>query len=94
MNQWEFLLATDSAANFPKVLVFMILFLAGAVILGFLEYKLRRKWIWITANALLCAFAVVVFLISGAGLSEVLLYLLAFLFVRLCFVMWEGRNKT
>ena len=94
MNNWDFLLTTDSSENFPKVLIFMLIFLAVAVLLTFLEHRLRAKWVWIALEAILIVSASVVFMTLGAGLSELLLFLLLFLLGRLCFVFWEGRGKA
>ena len=94
MNNWDFLLTADSGKNFPKVLIFMLIFLAVAVLLTFLEHRLRAKWVWIALEAILIVSASVVFMTLGAGLSELLLFLLLFLLSRLCFVLWEGRGKA
>ena len=94
MKFWEFLLTTDSGDNFPKVLLFMLIFLAVAVLLTFLEHRLRLKWVWIALEAILITAASVVFMALGAGLSEMLLFLLLFLLVRLSFVLFEGRGKA
>ena len=71
----------------------MWIFFAVTAILGFLEYKLPHKWIWITLTVITQTVAVVVLLFKGAVLSELLLYILAVLFIRLCYVMLE-RRKT
>ncbi len=94
MDQWDFLLSVDSAENFPWVLLMMLIFSALGALLAFCEHRLRGKWIWLAANAVLTTVAVAVFLALGAGLSELLLYLLLFLFIRLCFVFWEGRGNA
>ena len=94
MKIWDFLLTADSGENFPKVLLFMLIFLAAAVLLTFLEHRLRAKWVWIALNAVLLTAASALFLVLGAGLSELLLFLLLFLLVRLVFVYFEGRGKV
>jgi hypothetical protein len=71
----------------------MWIFFAIAAILGFLEYKLPHKWIWITLTVVSQAAAVVALLFAGAALSEFLLYILVVLFIRLCYIMLE-RRKT
>jgi predicted membrane protein len=94
MKFWDFLLTADSGENFPKVLLFMLIFLAAAVLLTFLEHRLRAKWVWIVLNAILLTAASALFLVLGAGLSELLLFLLLFLLIRLGFVYIEGRGKV
>jgi predicted membrane protein len=94
MKFWDFLLTADSGENFPKVLLFMLIFLAAAVLLTFLEHRLRAKWVWIALNAILLTAASALFLVLGAGLSELLLFLLLFLLIRLGFVYIEGRGKA
>jgi hypothetical protein len=94
MKFWDFLLTADSGENFPKVLLFMLIFLAAAVLLTFLEHRLRAKWVWIVLNAILLTVASALFLVLGAGLSELLLFLLLFLLIRLGFVYIEGRGKA
>lgn len=94
MKFWDFLLTADSGENFPKVLLFMLIFLAVAVLLTFLEHRLRAKWVWIALNAILLTAASALFLVLGAGLSELLLFLLVFLLIRLGFVYIEGRGKA
>jgi hypothetical protein len=71
----------------------MWIFFAIAAILGFLEYKLPHKWIWITLTVVSQAAAVVTLLFANAALSEFLLYILVVLFIRLCYIMLE-RRKT
>ncbi len=71
----------------------MWIFFAVAAILGFLEYKLPHKWIWITLTVISQAAAVVALLFANAALSEFLLYILVVLFIRLCYIMLE-RRKT
>ena len=80
--------------NFILSSPWMVIFIAISAVLDFLEYKFRAKWIFLVANALLCAFAFVSFLSQGAGLSDVLLYLLAVIFARLCFMMLERRRNA
>ena len=70
-----------------------LILIAISAVLDFLEYKFRVKWIFLVANALLCAFAFVAFLSLGAGLADVLLYLLAVVFARLLFTMLERRRS-
>lgn len=94
MNIWDFLLTAESGENFPKVLLLMLIFLAAAVLLAFLEHRFRTKWVWIALDAILVTAASGVFMALGAGLSELLLFLLLFLLVRLCFVYIEGRGKA
>ena len=71
----------------------MWIFFAVTAILGFLEYKLPLKWLWITLAVAVQAAAVVALLFAGAALSEFLLYILFVLFIRLCYIMLE-RRKT
>ncbi len=80
--------------NFILSSPLMLIGIAVSVLLSFFEYKFRKKWIFITANALFCAFAFVVFLSFGANLADVLLFLLAVLAARLGFVMLEGRRRA
>jgi hypothetical protein len=72
----------------------MWIFFAIAAILGFLEYKLPHKWIWITLAVVSQAAAVVALLFAGAALSEFLLYILVVLFIRLCYIMLERRQTA
>ena len=69
-------------------------FFAVTAILGFLEYKLSYKWIWITLTFIAQTVAVIVLLFVGAVLSEFLLYVLAVLFIRLCYIMLERRKAV
>ena len=69
------------------------IFFAVTAILGFLEYKLPHKWIWITLTVITQTATVVALIFAGAALSEFLLYVLAVLFIRLCYIMLE-RRKT
>ena len=71
----------------------MWIFFAVTAILGFLEYKLAHKWIWITLTVLTQTAAAVMLLFAEAALSEFLLYILFVLFIRLCYIMLE-RRKT
>ena len=71
----------------------MWIFLALTAILGFLEYKLAHKWIWIALTVLTQTAAAVMLLFAEAALSEFLLYILAVLFIRLCYITLE-RRKT
>ena len=80
--------------NFILSSPLMLIGIAVSVLLSFFEYKFRKKWIFITANALFCAFAFVVFLSFGANLADVLLFLLAVLAARLGFEMLEGRRRA
>ena len=70
-----------------------ILFAASAI-LGFLEYKLPHKWIWITLTVISQAAAVIALLFANAALSEFLLYILVVLFIRLCYIMLERRRAA
>lgn len=72
----------------------MWIFFAVTAILGFLEYKLPHKWIWITLTVITQTVAVVVLIFAGAVLSEFLLYVLAVLFIRLCYIMLERRKAV
>ena len=94
-------------ARFEKGLIFMYgsenlivsspvrwIFFAVTAILGFLEYKLPHKWLWITLTVLAQTAAVTVLLFAGAMLSEFLLYVLAVLFIRLCYIMLERRKAV
>ncbi len=72
----------------------MWIFFAVTAILGFLEYKLPHKWIWITLTILTQTSAAVALLFAGAVLSEFLLYVLAVLFIRLCYIMLERRKAV
>lgn len=71
--------------------LFWILLLVTAI-LCFLEYKLPKKWIFLGALALWETAAVMLLLFEKAALSELLLYILSVLFIRLCFVMLERRK--
>ncbi len=94
MNFWDFLLTADSGENFPKVLLSMLAFLAIAMLLTFLEHRFRMKWLWIALHAVLVTAASLVLMMLGAGLSEILVFLLVFLLIRLLFVFFEGRDKV
>lgn len=94
MNFWDFLLTADSGENFPKVLLFMLVCLAVAVLLTFLEHRLRTKWVFVALHAVLITVSAFLFMTLGAGLSEMLVFLLFYLLVRLCFVFFEGRGKV
>lgn len=94
MNFWDFLLTADSGENFPKVLLFMLVCLAVAVLLTFLEHRLRTKWVFVALHAVLITASAFLFMTLGAGLSEILVFLLLYLLVRLCFVFFEGRGKV
>lgn len=72
----------------------MWIFFAISAILGFLEYKIPHKWLWITLNVLTQTAAVIALLFAGAALSEFLLYILAVLFIRLCYIMFERRKAV
>ena len=72
----------------------MWIFFAVTAILGFLEYKLPHKWLWIALTVLTQTVAAVALLFAGAALSEFLLYVLAVLFIRLCYVMLERRKAV
>ena len=72
----------------------MWIFFAVTAILGFLEYKLPHKGLWIVLTVLTQTAAVVALLFTGAALSELLLYILAVLFIRLCYVMLERRKAV
>lgn len=71
----------------------MWIFFAVTAILGFLEYKLPLKGLWIALTVAVQAGAVVALLFANAALSEFLLYILFVLFIRLCYIMLE-RRKT
>jgi hypothetical protein len=71
----------------------MWIFFAVTAILGFLEYKLPLKWLWIALTVVTQAVAVAALLFANAALSEFLLYILVVLFIRLCYIMLE-RRKT
>lgn len=94
MKFWDFFLAADSGENFPKVLIFMLIGLAMAMLLTFLEHRLSAKWVFVAIHAVLLTAACFVFMTLGAGLSEMLVFLLLDLLVRLCFVFLEGRGKV
>ena len=72
----------------------MWIFFAVTAILGFLEYKLPLKWLWITLTVGSQAAAVVALLFANAALSEFLLYILVVLFIRLCYIMLERRRTA
>ena len=72
----------------------MWIFFAVTAILGFLEYKFPQKWVWIVLNVLTQTAAVAALLFKGAVLSELLLYVLAVLFIRLCYIMHERRKAV
>lgn len=72
----------------------MWIFFAVSAILGFLEYKFPRKWLWVIFNVLTQTAAAVALLFAGAALSEFLLYILAVLFIRLCYIMLERRKAV
>ena len=78
------------------ILTSPLLFLACvavSVLFAFLEYKTRAKTLFTVLSALAMAGAFVAFLLVGATLADLLLYLLAAVLVRLIFVMLEGRAK-
>ena len=72
----------------------MWIFFAVTAILGFLEYKLPHKWIWIALTVVSEAAAVAALLFANAALSEFLLYILVVLFIRLCYIMLERRQTA
>ena len=93
MKFWDFFLAAESGENFPKVLLLMLIGLALAVLLTFLEHRLRAKWVFLALHAVLLS-AAFLFMTLGAGLSEMLVFLLLYLLIRLGFVFLEGRGKA
>ena len=72
----------------------MWIFFAVTAFLGFLEYKLPHKWIWIALTVITQTVAVFALLFAGAALSELLLYILAVLLIRLCYIMLERRKAV
>ena len=94
MGFWEFLFTADSGKNFPMVLLSMAVFLVITMFLSFLEHRFRMKWLWIALHAILVTVASLIFMALGAGLSEMLIFLLVFLLIRLWFVFFEGRDKV
>ena len=94
MKFWDFFLTAESGENFPKVLLLMLIGLALAVLLTFLEHRLRVKWVVLALHAVLLTAAAFLFMTLGAGLSEMLVFLLLYLLIRLGFVFLEGRGKA
>lgn len=94
MKFWDFFLTAESGENFPKVLLLMLIGLALAVLLTFLEHRLRAKWVFLALHAVLLTAAAFLFMTLGAGLSEMLVFLLLYLLIRLGFVFLEGRGKV
>jgi hypothetical protein len=94
MKFWDFFLSAESGENFPKVLLLMLIGLAVALLLTFLEHRLRAKWVFLALHAVLLAAAAFLFMTLGAGLSEMLVFLLLYLLIRLGFVFLEGRGKA
>lgn len=80
--------------NFILSSPLMLIMIAVSVLIDLGEYKCRRKWIFLAANAVCTAAAFLGFLAQGAALSDVLLYLLAVIFARLCFMMLERRRRA
>lgn len=80
--------------NFILSSPLMLIGIVISVLLCFCEYKFRKKWIFITANALFCAAAFVVFLAFEAKLSDLLLFVLIVLAARLGFLFLEGRRHA
>ncbi len=91
---WDFFLTAESAEKFPTVLFVMAAGLLLTAILTFLEYRLKKAVLFILANAVVTVAVVVSLLVLGAGLSEFLLWLLGFLFIRLCFTLRERGNEA
>ena len=94
MKFWDFFLTAESGENFPKVLLLMLIGLALAVLLTFLEHRLRAKWVFLALHAVLLTAVAFLFMTLGAGLSEMLVFLLLYLLIRLGFVFLEGRGKA
>lgn len=80
--------------NFILSSPLMLIGIVISVLLSLCEHVFRKKWIFITANALFCAAAFVVFLAFEARLSDLLLFVLAVLAARLGFLFLEGRRHA
>ncbi len=90
-----FFLMTDSADRGWEVFALMALGILAAVLFTFLEYRFpQRAFLFVAANAMVTVVLFGVFLMIGAGLSELLLCLLFLLFVRLLFVFGKERGKS
>ena len=80
--------------NFILSSPLMLIGIVISVLLSLCEHVFRKKWIVITANALFCAAAFVVFLAFEAKLSDLLLFVLIVLAARLGFLFLEGRRHA
>lgn len=67
--------------------------IAVSAILGYFEFRFRKKTIWIVANAVFCTAAFAVLLLLSAALSDVLLFVLSILTIRLVFLMSERERS-
>jgi hypothetical protein len=94
MKFWDFFLSAESGESFPKVLLLMLIGLAVALLLTFLEHRLRAKWVFLSLHAVLITAVAFLFMTLGSGLSEMIVFLLLYLLIRLIFVCFEGRDKT
>ena len=74
-------------------LVFLIC-VAVSALLTILENKTRKKWLFAILGAVSVAASFVVFLVLGAVLSDLLLYLLIVVCMRLVPMMAEGRGEA
>ncbi len=91
---WDFFLTAESGENLSKVVFIMAAGLLLTALFTFLEYRMKKSLLFIAANAVVTVAVAVCLLIFGAGLSEFLLWLLGFLFIRLCFTLRERGNET
>ena len=80
--------------NFILSSPLMLIGIVISVLLSLCEHVFRKKWIFITAHALFCAAAFVVFLAFEAKLSDLLLFVLIVLAARLGFLFLEGRRHA
>ncbi len=72
----------------------MWVYFALTAVFCFLEYKCSKKWLFIVACVAVQIAATITLLVIGGALADFLLYVLAVLFIRLCFVMLERRKKV
>ena len=93
MAQWSFFFASDGTHGLMVTLAVVLGFAALGALITFFEHRFGGGWLWLAAQAIVTAAAVTVLMLIGAGLAEVLLYLLLFLRARLCFAFREGREK-
>ncbi len=89
---WDFFLDFESGDQTFKVLITMMAGLLAVLLLTLLEEKSKRGGLFLMGNSLTAAAVTGLLLLFGAGLSELLVWLLLFLLVRILRMMWERRE--